>query len=194
MSKAVFLDKDGTLIRDVPYNVDPARIELAPDAPAALQALQQAGFGLWMITNQPGIARGYFTLQELERACSYIAGCLQPYGILLQGCYYCPHDPAGDKAGTGHRCQCHKPMPGLLYRAAREQGIDLAASWMIGDILHDVEAGNRAGCRTVLLDIGHETEWRIDRYRQPCLITDNLLAAANGILQHIKFSKRVEQL
>lgn len=192
MKRAIFLDKDGTLIRDVPYNVDPAHIELVPYAPAALQVLQEAGFGLWMITNQPGIARGYFTSRQLEAACHYIAGCLQAHGVVLQGFYYCPHDPAGD--ANGRRCKCHKPLPGMLYRAAYEHGIDLAASWMIGDILHDVEAGNRAGCHTILIANGHETEWQMNRYRQPSLIADNLLTAARCILQRNKLSKRVEQL
>ena len=92
----------------------------------------------------------------------------------LGGFYYCPHLP---DAG----CGCRKPEPGLLERAARERGIDLAVSWMIGDILDDIEAGRRAGCRTILLDVGNETEWRLSDARRPDHVAADLAEAAQII-------------
>ncbi|MFD1139808.1 HAD family hydrolase [Larkinella insperata] len=167
MKKAVFIDKDGTLIYDVPYNVDPDRITLYPDAGWALHQWQQAGFLLLVISNQSGVAHGFFPESALEAVSDRLQQLLQSYGVRLDGFYYCPHYPGGRVPAYSVSCSCRKPQPGLLQQAAREHGIDLAASWMIGDILNDVEAGNRAGCRTILLDNGHETEWRSGPLREP---------------------------
>ncbi|GAB3903139.1 HAD family hydrolase [Larkinella knui] len=165
--KAVFIDKDGTLIQDVPYNVDPERITLNPNAGCTLAHLQQAGYRLLIISNQSGIAHGYFEENALVAVQNRLQELLRPFGVYLDGFYYCPHHPEGTVPGYAIACSCRKPHPGLLLRAAREHAIDLTASWMIGDILHDVEAGNRAGCRTILLDTGHETEWEPGPYRTP---------------------------
>ncbi|HEX7054065.1 MAG TPA: HAD-IIIA family hydrolase [Burkholderiales bacterium] len=156
MTRAVFVDKDGTLVENVPYNVDPARIALVPGAREALAAFAAAGWRVLVVSNQPGVALGRFP----ESALQGVARRLRELLPRLDGCYWCPHAP---DAG----CACRKPAAGLLERAAREHGIDLAASWMVGDILDDVEAGRRAGCRTVLLDSGNETEWRITPERVP---------------------------
>jgi D-glycero-D-manno-heptose 1,7-bisphosphate phosphatase len=102
-------------------------------------------------------------------------------GIRLSGFYYCPHDPQGSVKGYAVHCDCRKPLPGLLVEAAQELHIDLENSWMIGDILHDVEAGNRAGCRTVLLDRGNETVWHFNELRQPDLIVKDMREAADKI-------------
>jgi histidinol-phosphate phosphatase family protein len=96
--------------------------------------------------------------------------------------YYCPHHPDGKVKLYARECECRKPKPGLLLRAARDWKIDLPSSWMIGDILDDVEAGRRAGCQTILLDNGHETEWRMDNVRQPHYRVKNIEQAAHIIL------------
>ncbi|MGA0557938.1 D-glycero-alpha-D-manno-heptose-1,7-bisphosphate 7-phosphatase [Larkinella sp. VNQ87] len=165
--KAVFIDKDGTLIPDIPYNVEPERITLYAGTGLALQRLQEAGYALIVISNQSGIALGYFPELSLEGVRNRLTTLLEPYGVRLTGFYYCPHHPAGTVLNYAITCNCRKPAPGLLQQAARDHGIDLLNSWMIGDILNDAEAGNRAGCRTILLDNGHETEWLSGPYRQP---------------------------
>jgi histidinol-phosphate phosphatase family protein len=150
--RAVFVDKDGTLIEDVPYNVDPALLRFTPGAIEGLRLLNSQGWRLIVVTNQPGIALGYFDEEALAHLQQALTRMSADEGIALEGFEACPHAPDDG-------CTCRKPQPGLLQRAARLYGIDLSRSWMVGDILNDVEAGRRAGCRTVLLDVGHETEW-----------------------------------
>jgi D-glycero-D-manno-heptose 1,7-bisphosphate phosphatase len=179
---AVFLDKDGTLVEDVPYNVDPDLIRLADGALDGLQALHDAGYLLIVVSNQSGIARGYFEEQALGAVEQRVRGLLNAAGVPLAGFYYCPHHPDGCVDPYSIECTCRKPAPGLLTRAARDHGIDLGHSWMIGDILHDVEAGRRAGCRTILLDVGHETEWELTPSRIPDFTMASLDAAARLII------------
>ena len=179
--RAIFLDKDGTLVEDVPYNVNPALIELTWQAGHGLQLLKQMGYALVVVSNQSGVAKGLFTETALEPVQHRLAERLAQYGVALDGFYYCPHSPDGVVSRYAISCTCRKPMPGLLYRAAYEHGIDLSRSWMIGDILNDVEAGRRAGCRTVLIDNGNETEWKLSAQRTPHLTAPNLYQAATLI-------------
>ncbi|MBW4690988.1 MAG: HAD family hydrolase [Lyngbya sp. HA4199-MV5] len=176
--RAVFLDKDGTLIEDVPYNVDPAQIRLTSGAGEGLQRLHQMGYQLIVISNQSGIARGYFPESALVAVEQRLQTLLSPFQVPLAGFYYCPHYPEGDVAEYAIACHCRKPAPGLLLQAAHDHNIDLAASWFIGDILNDVEAGLRAGCRTILLDNGNETEWILSTERVPHYTTADLVEAA----------------
>ena len=177
---AVFLDKDGTLVEDVPYNVDPARVRLAPGAAAALAALHAAGYRLAVVSNQSGVARGLFPEAALAAVWRRLAELLP--GVPLAGCYYCPHHPAGAAPAYAVECDCRKPAPGLVLRAARELGVEPRRSWVVGDILDDVEAGRRAGCRTVLIDNGHETEWDLSPGRRPHFRAPDLAGAARVIL------------
>ena len=181
--RAIFLDKDGTLVENVPYNVNPALIELTWQAGQGLQLLKQLGYSLFVVTNQPGVAKGLFTECALDLVEHRIAEWLAQYGVTLDGFYYCPHSPDGVVSRYAIPCTCRKPMPGMLLRAAREHGIDLARSWMIGDILHDIEAGRRAGCRTVLIDNGNETEWKLSALRTPHVTAPDLYAAATMIAE-----------
>jgi histidinol-phosphate phosphatase family protein len=180
--RAVFLDKDGTLIDDVPYNVDPRRVVLARGAGTALRALKAHGYLLIVVSNQAGIAMGRFPLQALAAVERRIQELLAESGVQLDAFYYCPHLPQAANVRYAVRCLCRKPQPGLLRRAANEWEIDLAGSWLLGDILDDVEAGNRAGCRTVLVDTGNETEWRLGAHRQPHYLARSLRQAARLIL------------
>jgi histidinol-phosphate phosphatase family protein len=172
MRRAVFLDKDGTLIENVPYNVDPARIRLTPGAAEAVRAFAERGYRIIVVSNQPGVSLKKFP----ETALVKVRERLRELLPRLDGFYYCPHAP-------GEGCGCRKPLPGLLEHAAREHGIDLAASWMIGDILHDVEAGRRAGCRTVLLDNGNETLWEITPERVPDHVAYDFAEAVTLVLE-----------
>jgi histidinol-phosphate phosphatase family protein len=179
---AVFLDKDGTLVENVPYNADPARIRLAPGAPDALGLLHGAGYQLLVVTNQAGVARGLFPESALAPVAARLRALLGEAGVPLRGFLYCPHHPDGVVGPYRLRCACRKPAPGLLLRASAAHGLDLAASWMVGDILDDVEAGRRAACRTVLVDAGGETEWRAGPDRRPDHVVGSLLEAARRIV------------
>ena len=183
-SPALFLDKDGTLIPDVPYNVDPAQITLVDGALATLRTLAGAGYRLIVITNQSGVARGYFDEAALTAVEQRLRDLLAAVGLALDGFYYCPHHPDGVVPQYAIACGCRKPAPGLLQRAAREQGVDLAQSWFVGDILNDVEAGNRAGCRTILIDNGNETEWVQSPQRVPTAVANELSEIAQIITSY----------
>ena len=184
MPKAVFLDKDGTIVHDVPYNVDPSKIELTPGCAEALLRLHHAGHLLIVISNQPGLAKGLFSLQDLRKAERFLAQRLASFGIPIKAFYYCPHHPQGSVLAYSRVCHCRKPEPGLLYSAALEHGLDLTASWLIGDILNDIEAGRRAGCGTILIDNGNETQWVRSSIRTPDYIVPGLVEAAEIICNH----------
>jgi D-glycero-D-manno-heptose 1,7-bisphosphate phosphatase len=175
---AIFLDKDGTLIDDVPYNVDPARVRLTRGAREGAAALQAAGYALVVVTNQSGVARGLFAPDALLAVRARIEALL---GRGFDGFYWCPHYPAGAVHEYAIVCGCRKPQPGLLTRAAGELGLDLARSWMIGDILSDVEAGCRAGCRTALLGAVPDA-LPLEPQRTPTLVASDLGEAARRIL------------
>jgi D,D-heptose 1,7-bisphosphate phosphatase len=178
---AVFLDKDGTLLDDVPYNVEPSLMRFAPGAREALRVLGAYPFALFVISNQSGVALGRFEHSALNAVEAQLHRMLAGCGAILSGVYWCPHHPHGSVARYAALCDCRKPAPGLLLRAAREHRLDLGRSWFIGDILDDVEAGNRAGCRTVLLDNGHETEWLGGAQRVPTARAADLHEAAQVV-------------
>lgn len=180
--QAVFLDKDGTLVENVPYNVDPDRIRLCPRAVAGLSLLHQADLPLIIISNQSGVAMGRFREEDLAAVEGRVRELLEEADIPLTGFHYCPHHPRGSVPEYAKSCSCRKPRPGLLLRAAEEHGLDLAVSWFVGDILDDVEAGHRAGCRTVLIDHGSETEWRLTPLRLPDYLALDLFDAAHQVL------------
>lgn len=154
--KAIFLDRDGTLVHPRHYPSRPEELCLYAGIGPYLQRLQMAGFRLIVITNQAGIARGYFTKADLLRMHSYLQEELSRLGVHLDGIYYCPHHPDGIIRELAMHCNCRKPQPGMVLQAAHDLQVDLPSSWFVGDILDDVEAGNRAGCRTVLVDLGTE--------------------------------------
>lgn len=181
LTSAIFLDKDGTLLRDIPYNVDPQKMVFATGAQEALARLAQLRLPLFVITNQPGIALGKFDFDALYRMRQHLNQMVEEAGAMLSGFYFCPHHPEGSRTAYASRCGCRKPEPGLLLTAARQHRIDLGRSWFVGDILNDIEAGRRAGCRTVLIDNGNETEWLVNEWRDPdCRLPD--LEAASRFL------------
>jgi D-glycero-D-manno-heptose 1,7-bisphosphate phosphatase len=182
MRRAIFLDKDGTLIKNVPYNVDPGKISLEPFAKEALRSLQDNTYELFVVSNQSGVALGYFSEADLLPVNHRIRRLLQASRVNIKGFYYCPHLNNGAIAAYSKECDCRKPKPGLLLQAARDHQIDLMNSWMIGDILDDVEAGKKAGCKTILLNNGNETEWLLYEKRKPNFIVNNLKEAAELIL------------
>ena len=186
MKKAIFLDKDGTLIEDVPYNVNPELVTFSAGAFEALRKFRDLGFLLIVVSNQSGVARGYFTLADLDVLQKAMAARLRDEGIALDAVFFCPHHPAGHIAPFNVECNCRKPKAGMMVSAAAQFDINMKCSWMIGDILNDVEAGNRAGCKTILLDNGNETEWEVTKWRQPTAIVNSLTEAAEVITNHFE--------
>jgi D-glycero-D-manno-heptose 1,7-bisphosphate phosphatase len=191
--RAIFLDKDGTLVPDIGYNVRPELIELAQGATRALRTLARAGYQLVVVSNQSGVARGLFDEAALLGVSERLGWLLQKAGLKAAGFYYCPHHPDGSAPAYAVECDCRKPKPGLLLRAAADLNISLAQSWMIGDILHDVEAAHRAGCRAVLLVNGGEDQWEMSALRWPDLVAADLETAARQILS-FKSPNRTQQL
>ncbi|MDR5879827.1 HAD family hydrolase [Caballeronia sp. LZ032] len=179
---AVFIDKDGTLLHDVPWNVDPERMRLAPGAFDALRLFTSLDLPLFIISNQSGVALGKFSREALDPMEARLRTLAAEAGAAFEGIYWCPHHPQGVVPEYAMQCDCRKPAPGLIMRAAREHRIDLARSWFIGDILDDVEAGHRAGCRCVLIDNGNETEWLRGEGREPDIVVRNMHEAALAIV------------
>jgi histidinol-phosphate phosphatase family protein len=168
--RGVFIDKDGTLVENVAYNVDPDRIVLTKGAALGVRQLKAHGYRVIVVSNQPGVGLGLFeqaALNGVEARLRQLAA--------IDGFYYCPHRP-----GAG--CACRKPAPGLLVRAALDHGLHLPSCWMVGDILDDIEAGRSAGCCTVLLDNGNETEWELTAVRVPHYVARDLAQAAARVL------------
>ncbi|UBF26524.1 HAD family hydrolase [Kovacikia minuta CCNUW1] len=178
--RAIFLDKDGTLIEDVPYNVDPDQMRLTVGV-ESLRQLHESGYLLIIISNQSGVARGYFPEAALEPVKQRSRELLAQFDIPLTDFYFCPHHPEGMVGKYAIDCHCRKPKPGLLLQAAHDYTIDLSQSWFIGDILNDVEAGRRAGCQTILLDNGNETEWIFSPDRIPHHVATDLSEAVDVI-------------
>lgn len=154
--RAVFIDRDGTLVHPGHYPSRPDQLHLYKDIGPGLRNIQRLGFRLVVVTNQAGIARGYFSEQELQLMHEFLASLLEREGVRLDAIYYCPHHIAGIIPQYAILCNCRKPQPGMLLRAAADLDLDLTRCWLVGDILDDVEAGNRAGCRSVLVDLGTE--------------------------------------
>lgn len=145
MKKAAFLDRDGVINRKAPegeYITRWEEMEILPGVPEAISLLTQAGYSVLMVTNQRCVAKGLLTLGQLETIHERLCKELASKGAFIAKVYYCPHDDQPP-------CGCRKPAPGMLLAAAQELGIDLPASWMIGDSDRDIEAGRRATCRTV---------------------------------------------
>jgi D-glycero-D-manno-heptose 1,7-bisphosphate phosphatase len=154
---AVFLDRDGTLVHARYYPSRPEELQLYDGIAPGLRSLQQLGFALVVVTNQSGLARGLFSEADLTAMHHHLRYRLVELGVTLDGIYHCPHLPHGTVPHLSIPCSCRKPAPGLLHRAATDLQLNLTKSWMIGDILDDVEAGKRAGSRTVLVDLGTES-------------------------------------
>lgn len=187
--RAVFLDRDGTIIEDQQYAFDPLRIRFTPFTPEGLRRLSEAGYRLVVVTNQSGVARGYFGEEAVRAMHDHLRQTLRAQGVQIDAFYYCPHHPEGAVAEYAVECECRKPRPGLILKAGRDLGLDLERSWLVGDILDDVAAGQGAGCQTVLLttdEAAFRDDGAIDE-RQPPRIrptakASDLLEAARLIL------------
>jgi len=155
---AVFLDRDGTLIREVGYLARPEQVELLPDTPAALKQLQACGYRLIVVSNQSGVARGYFTESDVQAVHHHLQKLLERNGVYLDALYYCPHHPEGKVAAYRKECRCRKPAPGMIEQACRDLNIDLSRSAVIGDKASDILLGRQLGLMTILVLTGYGKE------------------------------------
>jgi histidinol-phosphate phosphatase family protein len=178
---AIFLDRDGTIIEHVHYLSDPRLVRLLPGAAEALIRFRKAGFARVLVTNQSAIGRGMFTTDRLEEIHSEMRLQLAACGATIDAIYYCPDAPSGDDQTVAEKPD-RKPGPGMLLRAAADLGLDLEASWMIGDLISDVLAGQNAGCRSVLLETAQTLPENARAHAGPFVTAPDLMAAANLIL------------
>jgi len=154
-NRACFLDRDGVLIEEVHYLKSPDQIRLARGIAEALVRLQNEGYLRIVVTNQSGVARGYFSEDAVAEVHRRIDELLAEEGAAVDAYYYCPHHVDGIVKPYDRSCDCRKPEPGMILNAAADHGIDLAASFLIGDKLSDVQAALRAGCAAFLVETGH---------------------------------------
>lgn len=152
--QAVFLDRDGTLNVEKEYLSRVEGFAFFPGVPEAIKRLKEAGFLVIVVTNQSGVARGYFTLEDVDRIHRHMQHLLAQQGTAIDAFYICPHHPDGHGPYRTH-CLCRKGEPGMLYKAAEDFAIDLSRSFMVGDKAADLEAGNKAGCRSLLVLTGY---------------------------------------
>jgi D-glycero-D-manno-heptose 1,7-bisphosphate phosphatase len=158
-AKAIFLDRDGVVnelvyfpehgIIDSPFTVNQFR--LCSGVPEAVKRFQNAGYKVIVASNQPGVAKGHMPLKNFKRICETMKAQLGEKGVSLDGEYYCLHHPEATVAKYRVNCDCRKPKPGLILKAAKDMDIDISQSWFIGDNLTDIKAGKNAGCHTLLL-------------------------------------------
>jgi D-glycero-D-manno-heptose 1,7-bisphosphate phosphatase len=184
-ARAVFIDRDGTLIEEVGYLDRVDRVDLYPWSIDAVRALNRAGLRVVMVTNQSGVARGFFTEEVVADVHRHIATLLEAGGAHIDAYYYCPHHPDGKVARYAQPCECRKPQRGLVDRAVRELGIDPARSFVVGDRWLDVALARTVGARGVLVRTGYgmTEETRPPDNLSADEIADNLVAAVAWILR-----------
>jgi D-glycero-D-manno-heptose 1,7-bisphosphate phosphatase len=185
---ALFLDRDGVIVEDVDLLIRADELRLLAGAAEAIARARAAGLAVVVVTNQPTVARGLADEDAVRTIHAALGGMLRDRGANVDAFYFCPHHPRATLERYRVVCDCRKPRPGMLQRAARELGLDLPASAMVGDRISDVTAGARAGCRTVLVETGKHTEPPIEspddaRPTQPDFVAPNLEAAVRWLLR-----------
>jgi len=174
MKKYVVLDRDGTIIVERHYLSDPEQVELLPGAAEGMRRLAEMGLGLVMVTNQSGIARGYFDENRLGEIHQRVQELLAAENVYLDGIYYCPHHP-------DEGCRCRKPEPGMIQQAAQDLGFLASESFVIGDKPCDIELGQREGATTLLVRTGYGAQVEAEQTAQPDYVVDSLTDAARAI-------------
>jgi D-glycero-D-manno-heptose 1,7-bisphosphate phosphatase len=182
VKRGVLLDRDGTLIEEVGYLDRLDRVQLFPYSVDAVRLLNRAGFAVVVTTNQAGIARGFFDEAFVQSTHQYLATMFGAGGATIDAFYFCPHHP--DAIADAYRgpCDCRKPKPGLLRRAAADHGIDLERSFVIGDRAHDIAAGAAVGARGVLVRTGYGDRVASTNHGAEA-VADNLMGAVSWILR-----------
>jgi D-glycero-D-manno-heptose 1,7-bisphosphate phosphatase len=184
--RAIFMDRDGTVCEEVGYVNHVDRVRLLPRSAAAIRLANEAGFQAVIVTNQAGVARGYFDEELVHEVHDAVRHQLAEAGARVDGIYFCPHHPEVGSEPYRRVCDCRKPGPGMLLRAREEMGIDLAASYMIGDTVKDLGAGRAVGATTVLVLTGYgrgELQHQAHRWNvQPDHVCEDLLDAVQWIV------------
>ena len=187
------MDRDGCLIEEMGYINHPSRVRVLPRTPEAIARLNAAGIAAVMATNQAGIARGYFSNETLAAVNAELERQLGALGARLDALYVCTHHPTAGEPPYRETCECRKPKPGLLLRAAAEMGLDLSRSIMVGDKPSDVEAGQAAGAATVLVLTGYgRGEWEYRRHEwtvKPDHVAEDLFDAVEWAMARIGAGK-----
>jgi len=189
MNPAVFIDRDGTLIKDKDYLDEPDNIEWFPGVFEALKKLEEVGFSLVVVTNQSGVARGYFDEETVWAVNEKFKQKLSVEGVELTDIYYCPSHPEAIEEKYRSNLHLRKPAPGMLEQATEEHNFDPSKSFMVGDKLSDVECGVRFGCRTVLVETGKNVVVPGDSgnsNQQPDFVTPDFPGAARWIINSVK--------
>ena len=188
--RAVFIDRDGTISEEVGYVNHPSRYRVFPFAAEAVRLLNESGWLAILVTNQAGVARGYFAEEMIEEVHLILVEELERGGAYLDAIYYCPHHPSVGTPPYRLDCDCRKPKPGLIRRAAAEFDIDLARSWMVGDRYGDTEMACKAGLRSAFVLSGYgRGEWEYQREQwkyEPDVIAEDLLHAVRAIIEMTK--------
>lgn len=181
---AVFLDRDGVIVEEVGYLGHPDQLRLLPGAAAAIRALNLRGLPTVVVTNQAGVARGYFSEARVAEIHAALSQMLAVEGARIDAYHYCPHHPSAGRGPYTIDCACRKPRPGMLLAASATLGLDLSACFLVGDKPLDVAAGVEAGCATVLVRSGYGAEaWRRwSEAFQPNHVADDLAGAVRWIL------------
>jgi D-glycero-D-manno-heptose 1,7-bisphosphate phosphatase len=185
--RAVFFDRDGTINEEVGYVNHLERFRLLPRAGEAIRLLNQNGIKVVVVTNQSGVARGYFPESLIHLVHRKMGDHLREKGAHLDGIYYCPHHPDAGEPPYRQKCRCRKPETGLIEEAVKDLGIDCSKSYMIGDRGADVEFGRRIGAKTILVLTGYgkgEWEYFRDRWKsKPDFVAQDLFEAVQWILK-----------
>jgi D-glycero-D-manno-heptose 1,7-bisphosphate phosphatase len=187
-NRAVFLDRDGTVNEEVGYLSDLKQLRLIPGADSAIKRLNEAGFKVILVTNQSGIARGYFSEAFVHETHALLEKMLLETGARLDGIYYCPHHPKAGHSPYTIECDCRKPGTGLIDRAVRDLDIDVELSYVVGDKWSDVELGQRAHAHAILVRSGYASDdpgnVRPAHIGDPDFIANSLIDAATWIIEH----------
>lgn len=176
-NKACFLDRDGVVIEERNYLNSSVNVKVFPETIEAFKILREDGFKLIVITNQGGVAKGYYAEESIHEVHLEISRQLAEFGLKIDKYYYCPHHPEGTVEKYSFECSCRKPFPGMILNAIKDFNIDPKASFMIGDKLTDIEAANNAGCAGILVKTGHGLEYIEKAEKENIVVADNILEA-----------------
>ena len=186
MNKAVFLDRDGTINEEVGYLTDLSKLRLIPGSGQAIRRLNEAGFKVVLVTNQSGVARGYFPESLVHEAHVRLEKMLRSDGARIDAVYYCPHHPTAGSSSYTRDCDCRKPRTGLIQSAVKDLSLDVTNSYMVGDKWIDVELGQRAGVHSVLVMSGFAPDDpgnnRPEKLKEPDFCARDLVEAADWII------------
>lgn len=180
--KTVFLDRDGTINVEKNYLYRPEEFEFIPKVPEAIVRLNNAGYQVIVVSNQAGVARGYYSEDDVIKLHQYVNEQLSKYKAHIDGFYYCPHHPDAGIGKYKMKCHCRKPETGLFEKACEDFDVNIEDSWMIGDNIGDIKAGNNFHLKTILVRTGYGSQLEKEGFHLFQYIADDLYDAVNNIV------------